>query len=310
MMEGFRKAFPEITLEWFGSRMAEVTGKLEAERRGGVYSTDVLIGGTSTANLQMKPMGALDPLRPALILPEVTDPTRWLDGRLDFSDRDEMNLVFAILPIPVLLYDPRQVMAEDVDELYELLAPRWQGKIVLSDPLPQGAGQATARWIWEMLGPEKGAEYIRALRAQAGAVDRDLRRQAEWIARGRYAILVGPGSGTWQQFRNEGLTFGVMVEFKDYGTHLTPGTGTVMRVNRAPHPNAATVFINWLLTREGQTAYSTGLDQPSRRLDTPTDHLPDEVKIRPNGKYWTGYHEQDIGLPAPLDSLLREQFGR
>ena len=69
MIDGFRKAFPDITLEWFGSRMAEVTGKIEAERRGGVYSIDVLIGGTSTANLQMKPIGALDPLRPVLMLP-------------------------------------------------------------------------------------------------------------------------------------------------------------------------------------------------------------------------------------------------
>jgi iron(III) transport system substrate-binding protein len=54
-------------------------------------------------------------------------------------------------------------------------------------------------------------------------------------------------------------------------------TNNVALYNRAPHPNAARVFINWLLSREGQQLYARILDQPSRRLDvdSPTETKPD-----------------------------------
>jgi iron(III) transport system substrate-binding protein len=293
LVDGFKRAFPDITLEYAGGRTAEQAAKVEAERRAELYALDVLIGA-----------------RPALILPEVTDPSRWIANRLDFSDQDEFNPVFAVTPKTQLLYDLKQVTADEVDELYELLAPRWQGKIVVSDPTFQGTGQATFRWLWEVLGPEKATEFTRALRAQAGAVDRDVRRQIEWIARGRYAILVGPSPGVWQQLRQEGMQFGVLVDFKDYGTSITPAFSSLMLLSKAPHPNAQKVFVNWLLSKDGQTAYSTAVEQPSLRLDVPTDHLPPEVVIRPDGKYAPSYYEHQVAVPAPLASLLQEQYGR
>jgi ABC-type Fe3+ transport system substrate-binding protein len=38
----------------------------------------------------------------------------------------------------------------------------------------------------------------------------------------------------------------------------------VWLMNRAPHPNAARVFINWLLTREAQAAWAKELQTNSR----------------------------------------------
>jgi len=38
----------------------------------------------------------------------------------------------------------------------------------------------------------------------------------------------------------------------------------------APHPNAAKVFINWLLSREGQEVFSRAMGQPTRRLEVDT----------------------------------------
>ena len=45
-------------------------------------------------------------------------------------------------------------------------------------------------------------------------------------------------------------TFGPKA-FKE-GGGLVQQFGTVTLMNRAPHPNAAKVFINWLLSRKGQ----------------------------------------------------------
>jgi len=311
LVDGFRKAYPGIDLEFTGGPAPELVAKLEAERRGGLYTVDVLIAGTSVQLTMMKPLGAMDPMRRALILPEVTDPANWLDGRLEFADNDDTyDFVFITMPTEVVAYDPRQVRPEDVDELPKLLDPKWRGKIVISDPVVGGAGQALFRWLWAVLGPEKASEYIRALRAQAGAVDRDRRRMLEWIARGRYPIMFNPDSTTLPQLRQEGLNIGTLPEFKDYGTYVTPGFGSVSLVNEAPHPNAAKVFLNWLLTKDGQTAYSTALRQASRRLDVPRDHLSPDQVMRPGGKYWASYKEAEAVAPPELEALLREVFGR
>jgi iron(III) transport system substrate-binding protein len=310
MVEGFRKAFPDIALEWAGLRPAVGAAQVEAERRAGIYSVDVFNFGTTTGVTQMKPIGALEPLRPALILPEVTDPSRWLDNRLDFADRDEQILAFVSIAKRNLIYHPSQVKSEDLDELYELLDPRWRGRIALNDPIPTGAGQSSMRFFWEVLGPERATQFIRDLKEQAGAVDRDERRLVEWIARGRFPILLGPSDSLTSQLKQEGMQFGSIVEFRDYGTAISVSGGAVSLMNQAPHPNAARVFINWLLGKDGQTAFSTALLQASRRLDVPTDHLEPETLAKPGRKYWQSYLEEYQTQPPELASLLRDTFGR
>jgi iron(III) transport system substrate-binding protein len=310
MTEGFRKAFPDIGLEWLGGRGGEAAAKMEAERRAGIYSVDAFLGGTTTALTQLKPMGAVEPIKPALLLPEVTDGSKWLGNRLDFSDRDEQNIVFVTIPKINLLYDPRTVRPEEIDELQELLDPKWKGRLVINDPTVPGAGNVLFRWLWAVLGPDQTPGYVRALREQADAVDRDERRQVEWIARGRYAILVGPSDGVLHQLREQGMNVGTIVDFKGHGTAITPSFGTATLVNRAPNPNAARVFVNWLLTKDGQTAYSTSMDQASRRLDVATDHLPVEGVLKTDVNYWATYTEDVVNMPPPLAELLKETYAR
>ena len=72
--QSFAKAFPDISLEFSGARGGELATKIKAERDAGIYSVDVLISGTSTADAYFKPMKALDPIEPALILPAVASP--------------------------------------------------------------------------------------------------------------------------------------------------------------------------------------------------------------------------------------------
>jgi iron(III) transport system substrate-binding protein len=245
-----------------------------------------------------------------LILPEVTDPANWLDNRLDFADKDELILAFVTIPQNTLVYDPNQVSPEEVDDPQRLLEPKWRGRIVLNDPTLSGAGQNVLRFLWYALGPERGADYIRALRAQLAAVDREERRQIEWVARGRYPILLGASDTVLAQLQKEGLRVGKVVGWRDYGTSTTASGGAVTLLDQAPHPNAAKVFINWLLSRDGQIAYSTAVGQASRRLDVPTDHLAPEAIPQPGGKYWPSYYEENVVMPAELRNLIQEVFNR
>lgn len=87
-------------------------------------------------------MNALDPIEPELILPEVIDPKNWRDNRLEFSDRKtRLDLVFSTQNNVPLIFNPAQVKAEEVDELYKLLDPKWKGKIAVQDPIPSGTGK-------------------------------------------------------------------------------------------------------------------------------------------------------------------------
>jgi iron(III) transport system substrate-binding protein len=322
MTEEFKKAFPDITIEFSGARGGEQATRIKAERDGGVHSVDVLLSGTTTANNQMKPMKALDPIEPALILPEITDLKNWRGNSLEFSDETtRFNLVFVNMLKTPLVYNPQIAKAQEIDGLPKLLDTKWKGKFVLNDPLPSGSGNVTFRWIWRMMGPEKAKDYYRKIRANAGVVDRDQRRQIEWVAQGKYAFLLAPSDGTLGQLLERGLKLGILSEFKDYGTYITASFGSAMLLNKAPHPNAATVFLNWVLTKEGQTAWSKAMGHVSKRVDVPTDHLPPYVIPSPEAKffsgtpkpgyrYWLSHSEENVHRSAEEEKILKELFGR
>jgi iron(III) transport system substrate-binding protein len=311
LVEGFKKRHPEVDIEFYAARSGELAVKLQSERDAGVYSADVFVGGPTTANFQLKPMGALDPIRPTLILPEVIDLKNWRDNRLVFSDKEGLyDLVFAIELSPPLIYDPRQVKRDEIDELPDLLNPKWKGKIVINDPSVSGASVPLMRFIWMSLGPEKAADYYRKLRAQGGAVDRDLRRQIEWVAQGKYPILFGPSPRTAGQLLKRGLKFEFLPEFKDIGGMTGSSSATVMKLNKSPHPKAAAIFINWLLTAEGQMLWSRATDQLSLRLDVPRDHVPAYLTPRSTGKYWKSYTEEAQTRSAEEQAILKELFAR
>jgi ABC-type Fe3+ transport system substrate-binding protein len=322
MTRGFKQAFPNIVIEYSGARGGEQATRIKAERDGGVYSVDVMLSGTTTAMNQMKPMKALDPIAPVLMLPEVTDLKNWRGNKLEFSDETtRLNLVFSTMLKTPLVYNPKLAKPEEVDELPKLLDPKWKGKFVLNDPLPSGSGNVTFRWIWRIMGPEKAQDYYRKIRTNAALADRDQRRQIEWIAQGKYVFLLAPSDGTLGQLLERGLKLGVLPEFKDYGTYVTASFGSAMLLNKTPHPNAAAVFLNWVLTKEGQTAWSKAMEHVSRRVDVRTDHLPPYMVPPPNAKffsaepkpgdrYWLSYTEENVHRSAEETNILKELFGR
>jgi iron(III) transport system substrate-binding protein len=309
-VEAFSKSFPDLSLEYVGGRAAEQAIRLRAERDGEVFSVDVFIGGAVTM-MQLGSLGALERLEPALILPEVKDPKYWRDGRLEFTNpTTRYTVVFSSQLNPPVIYDRKQVSVNNVDELHELLDPKWKGKVVINDPLPAGASSSLFRWLWRALGPDKATDYFRRLRAQAGAVDRDQRRQIEWIVQGKYAWLLGPNNNMLHQLAQRGLKFGILPEFKDYGTHIGTGSGCIALMNRAPHRNAAVIYLNWFLNKEGQTAWSKASNLPTRRLDVSLDYIPPYLIVRPGAKHWASYYETDALRSAREDAVIKELFGR
>ena len=310
LVEAFSKFFPDIVFEYVGGRAAEQAMRLKAERDGGVYSVDVFIGGSVTM-MELGSYGALEQIESAFILPEVKEAKYWRDGRHEFTNPStRYTVVFSSQPNPPVIYDPKQVKVNEIDELYEILDPKWKGKVVLNDPIPAGPAGSEFRWLWRTLGPDKATDFFRKIRAQAGAVDRDQRRQLEWVAQGKYAWLLAPNNSMLFQLAQRGLKFGVLPQFKDYGTHIGTGSGCIALMKRAPHLNAALLFVNWFLNREAQTTWSKVLSLQTRRVDVPLDHIPSYLLVKPGGKYWISYYEKDAMRSAREEVIINELFGR
>jgi hypothetical protein len=143
LAEAFGRSFPDIAFEYVGGRAAEQAMRIKAERDGGVFSVDVFIGDSVTM------MERAD-------TPEVKDPKYWRDGRLEFTNPStRYTLVFSSQPNTPVLYDPKQVKPDEIDELYELVDPKWKGKVVLNDPLPAGPAGSLFRWWWRPSVPTK-----------------------------------------------------------------------------------------------------------------------------------------------------------
>ena len=70
--------------------------KVLAERVAGKYTLDVWMGGSGTANTRLLPAGALRPMKPLLIHPEVLDLSKWLDDQWVWLDIDTQQFLFAV----------------------------------------------------------------------------------------------------------------------------------------------------------------------------------------------------------------------
>ena len=100
-------------------------------------------------------------------------------------------------------------------------------------------------------------------------VTQNLRQLAEALAKGKLAITLGIGMAQTEPFLKAGLPVKDLPEPRE-GTPSSNGYGTLAILKNPPHPNAAKVFVNWLLGKEGQEIYSRVLLHGTRRLDVET----------------------------------------
>lgn len=263
----FQKVYPDIQVEFAGVQGTEFGPKILAEREGGQYLWDVHFGGANTAFSVLIPKGVVDPLTPALMLPEVLDSGKWLGGLSQgFVDKGRQNVFAFEARLTYSMYINRDAVAEsELSQPDQLLDPKWRGKIIAQDPRRTGsAGQHVGLML-----SAKGEDWLRKFLAQDLTIVNEGRQQIEALVRGRFSVAMAVNAADIEQYRREGLAANLkpLDPNNPAVVAVTSGFGNLMLVNRAPHPNAAKVFVNWLLSKEGQQAYveATGLN--SRRLD-------------------------------------------
>lgn len=279
----FQKFYPEIKLLLVPGRGSELGPRLLAERRVGKYLADAYVGGTTPMVEMLVPAKAMDPIRPALILPDVVDESLWFRRRFYFADPggEYILLTDGTVSTSVMAYNTQMVRPEEFKSHWDLLKLKWKGKIVAHDPRKTGGAGGPIRFLY--FSPQLGPKFVYRLFSEMGITfAHDGRQMIDWLAVGKYLIALFPAAGDIGKVIEQGLPVDQITHIKE-GAAMHPGAGAVGLINRAPHPNAAKVFINWFLSREGQTVYQKYTDRNSLRTDIPKDSLTDKSVVPKEG---------------------------
>jgi iron(III) transport system substrate-binding protein len=295
-----------IQVELFGALGREVPPRVLAERKAGRYLWDVFVHGTTTGLESMIPAGAFDPLEPALIFPDIIDPKTWRGGSMEFLDPNKMLLTMTPFQRGTIFYNPTLVNAKEFKSYKNLLDPKWKGKLIMDDPRRAGPGQATLTFFY--LHPELGVNFIRALGKQQITIMKDFAQEVDAIGQGRYPVLIGTADFVALARAKQEVPIAIVDarQLKE-GTDVSPANGALALFNKSPHPNAAKIYINWLLSKEGQTIFARGNGYVSSRLDVPTDHA-EPWRVPQPGAIKT-YTKGAMQVRDSLAPLLQEVFG-
>jgi ABC-type Fe3+ transport system substrate-binding protein len=281
----FRKAFPGIELELSAARGSSNINKIAEEQNAGLHTIDLHIGGTTSIITGLLAPNFLEPVMPSLLLPEVKDPKYWWAGHLWADNAKKYIYSFTAYMTETIWYNAALVKPEEISSWENLLDPKWKGKIAILDPRSPGSGESNWAFLWKI----KGEPFLAKLAAQDMMVGRNLRQLGEAVARGKSAISIGVSYYTYVPFIKAGLPVKPISNIKE-GYYAGSGSGNLAILKNPPHPNAARVFVNWLLSKEGQGAFTKALGQPTRRFDVDTK--------------WT----KEYGHPAAKEVLTPEKF--
>ncbi|MGZ9125889.1 MAG: hypothetical protein ACXW48_22890, partial [Candidatus Binatia bacterium] len=129
----FQKAYPKIKVTSVTGSGTQLAPRIVAERRAEKYLADVYGGGGGSLYQSLYLGKMLDPLKPALILPEVIDPTKWWEGKQKYIDREgryiivfEGNVAAGASPA----YNTNLLNPKDYKSLWDFLNPKLKGRIV------------------------------------------------------------------------------------------------------------------------------------------------------------------------------------
>jgi iron(III) transport system substrate-binding protein len=148
----------------------------------------------------------------------------------------------------------------------DFLDPKWQGKFLTDDPRAAGAGEV---WFEATLN-KFGRGFHEKFRAQKPVFSRIFAESERRLARGEFAIYLPFNISEYVSLK--GLPVKVLIP--DEGIpYLSFG---VAMLKDAPHPNAARLFMNFLLDEEAQTRLATVGFGPSTK--GMASKIPEELR--------------------------------
>jgi len=308
---GFQKKFSKIKISVVTARGGEHVSRIMAERRAGKFLADLgNLGNTSPYTLYQNK--SLDPIASAFILPEVKDESKWWEGRQQFIDPEgKFILVYVGAPLFLVGYNTKLVDPGAFKSYWDLLDPKWKGKIVAFDPKAGGFAATRDRFFYH--NPELGPAFLRRLFSEMAPTLYARYPQGEdWLAAGKFSLCLCRHQSV-SEAKAQGLPVDLIepAAFKE-GVGVETRAKTLVLMNQAPHPNAARVFLNWFLSREGQSDFQKTaakfIDagaEGSLRMDILKDDIPPRNRLNPGVKYLPQWNPDYFDM-RPIAKLISD----
>jgi len=259
----FEADHPGTVVHWLDMGSQEVYDRLRSERAN--PQADVWFGGPSTIFARGVRDSLLAPFRP-----------RWAEAIAPHG-RGPDDLYFAAYLTPAVIVYATEALRPDQapHDWDDLLDPRWQGKILIRDPLASG----TMRAVWGLI-IERGL-----------AATHDTAAGFRWLLRldgQTKEYVLNATLLTQKMVRGEGLVTiwdlpDILLSVRDGMPlgYVFPASGTpviedaIGVVRGAPHDSLARVFVEWVGSVAAEDAAARDAYRLPARLDLPEDSLPE-----------------------------------
>ncbi|HEY2989403.1 MAG TPA: extracellular solute-binding protein [Candidatus Binatia bacterium] len=309
----FSKRYPAIKVISAGGRGGDLISRIMTERRAGKQAADVYIGATGTPMDVLYPGKVLEQLPPLMILPEVKEPSNWFRKQHHYADPENKYVfVFEGVVRSDMAYNTKLLDPKEISSYWDLVKPKWKGKIAAMDPKLAGFPSGLLQFAYYT--PELGAKFLRQLFGEMEiTLSRDGRQLVDWLAVGKFAIALAPSASDVQAGMKQGLPLARFEPraFKE-GLYMRATQGSLSVLSQAPHPNAMKLFVNWLLSKEGQTHYQRQFLRIdpifSLREDVPADSASESYRPKPGDKFMSVYRPEFRDLEPALkviDEVLK-----
>jgi iron(III) transport system substrate-binding protein len=170
-------------------------------------------------------------------------------------------------------YNTRMVPARQAPKTYEdLLDPKWKGKLLM-----EGTKADWFAGMLQIMGQERGLKYMRDLAKQQPSPREGHELLAQLVVAGEGAFDINIPAASVERMKERGAP----MDWTALGTLPAVMVGAGVATG-APHPNAAKLFLEFCLSREGQKLMQTPGRQ-SARTDFPNEQsaMLKDLKILP-----------------------------
>lgn len=231
VVDKFQKKFPFIKVQLFRTGGDPLLNKIQTEARGGLYAWDVVSGRGDMV---------LPLMENKLVAPYRSPESKMIGA--DLVDDESYWTAYYVNPY-VLGYNTNLVKKGDAPKTYEqLLDPKWKGKKISIDDEAYGLLSGLIQ-AW---GKEKAVSYFKKLAAQEPVPMRGNTNRVQLTMAGEYHLIIAYAP-TIQRETSKGHPID-WVPLEPVPVQVNPA----MLAAKAPHPNAAKLFIDFVLSKEGQ----------------------------------------------------------
>lgn len=231
VVDRFMKKFPEIKATLYRSGGGALMNKVLTEARGGRYAFDV-VGGRGEMIQAFK--------EKRLIASYHSPETKMIDA--DLFDKEGYWYTYYVVP-NALGYNTKLVKKDEVPKSYEdLLDPKWKGKKISMD----NEAYLLLQGLISAWGKEKAVKFMKGLAAQDPVLSRGNTERMTMTGAGEYPlVIVYAHTAEREKFKGSPVDW---VALEPAVVEIDP----LMIGSKAPHPNAARLFLDYLLSKEGQ----------------------------------------------------------